>query len=59
MENGQNIKELEPLVPNTLLTLRACDLPKVIVLELENGSRKKYVLQYAKNAGGIILNKAI
>jgi hypothetical protein len=42
-----------------LISLRSTDLPKVITLELEDGSKKRYTLSYAPKAEGLILNKAI
>jgi len=41
------------------LVVRAADLPKVITLELADGSKKRYSLTYAPKAEGLILNKAI
>jgi hypothetical protein len=41
------------------LVLRSQDLPRVITLELEDGSRKRYCLMFAKTAKGLMLNKAI
>lgn len=41
------------------LIVTVADLPKVITLELPDGSKKRYSLTYAPKAEGLILNKAI
>lgn len=41
------------------VTVRAQDLPMVITLVLENGTKKRYSLGFAKKAEGLILNKAV
>lgn len=41
------------------IAVRSKDLPMVITLELEDGSKKRYHLSFAKKAEGLILNKAV
>jgi len=53
-EHNLGVKERSLVIP-----LKVSDLPKVITLELEDGSVKKYALIFAPKAEGLILNKAI
>jgi len=41
------------------LVVSAKKLPMIITLELEDGSKKRYHLSFAKKAAGLILNKAV
>ena len=41
------------------INVKSKDLPMVIILELEDGSTKRYSLVFAKTAKGLILNKAV
>jgi len=43
----------------TPIAVRSEDLPMIITLELEDGSKKRYHLSFAKKAEGLILNKAV
>jgi hypothetical protein len=40
------------------ITVKFHDLPRVITLELADGSTKRYSLSFTKKSEGLILNKA-
>lgn len=44
--------------PSESITVKFHDLPRVITLELADGSTKKYSLSFTKKSEGLILNKA-